>query len=367
MELLLRPGGRARTACPIIIPADGPVPTAFQSGPNLVFVQRDGDGVAAVVNLYDPDADALLAPIGAEPGPGVDLADDGSEIAVRIAGEPFTTYRYRDVPARPFFWPVLAPGGIPVTRAWPMSEEVAGETRDHRHHRSLYFAFGEVNGADNWSEEPGHAYTIHRSVDELVSGPVFGRFVTTSDWTDSGGRRLLIQKATATFWNLRRDDARLFDVDLRLTAADGDVLFGDTKEGGMLTVRVATPMDVPNGGRIENAYGGVNERETWGCAAHWCDYSGIVQGTRVGIGVMDHPTSFRHPTYWHVRDYGLMGANPFALNAYTNGQKEGSFTLQAGAEMAFRYRVVVHLGDAGESDMRGRYLDFVSPPEGRLR
>jgi len=243
-----------------------------------------------------------------------------------------------------------------------MRADVPGETHDHKHHRSMYFAFGEVNGADNWSEEPGHAYTVHRSVDEIVAGPVFGRFRTTSDWTDAKGVKLLSQEVAVTFWAACGDAPRLVDVDLRLAATEGDVEFGDTKEGGLLTVRVATPMDVPNGGRIENSYGGANEPETWGYAAHWCDYSGVVDGSHVGIAVMDHPLSFRYPTYWHVRDYGLMGANPFALKAYTRGLKDGTHVLRQGEVMRFVYRVAVHLGNATNASIGRRYLDFVSPP-----
>jgi hypothetical protein len=82
---------------------------------------------------------------------------------------------------------------------------------------------------------------------------------------------------------------------------------------------------------------------------------------------MDHPISFRYPTYWHVRDYGLMGANPFALEAYTRGAKDGSYVLEAGAEMRFVYRVIVHLGDAAEADIAGHYLDFATPPPAEVR
>jgi len=369
MELRIRADGRSRAACPIVTrcTADN-IPAALACGSDIIAVQRDGDMLAAVIAVRRPHADTVFSPTDAQTAGGaVNLQDNGSEIAVTVGGMPFTTYRYADVPARPYFWPVLAPGGIPVTRAWPMRDDVAGETHDHRHHRSMYFAFGDVNGVDNWSEEPGHGYTIHRSVDELVSGPVFGRFRTTSDWTDASGGKLLTQKVAVTFWNTVGETQRMLDVDLRLRATEGDVLFGDTKEGGMLTVRVATPMDVPNGGRIENSYGGINERETWGYAAHWCDYSGVVSGARVGIAVLDHPLSCRYPTYWHVRDYGLMGANPFALKAYTNGMKDGSYLLRSGEEMRFVYRVIVHLGDACEAGVRRQYLDFAAPPSVEVR
>jgi hypothetical protein len=360
--ITVQAGHHPRVHCPLRIPwSDAEAPSGLSFGSSVVPVQKDGDHLVFIPLALDAGESAVYSP-GSEPeGGGVTLEDSGEAISVHLDNEPFTTYRYRGVPARPYFWPVLAPGGIPVTRAWPMQTDVPGETHDHRHHRSMYFAFGSVNGADNWSEEEGHGFTIHRSVDEQVSGPVFGRFATTSDWTDADRKKILAQKATVTIWR-GSHRLRMMDVDMRLTADPGDVLFGDTKEGGLLTVRVASSMDVPRGGRIENAYGGVNEPETWGYSAHWCDYSGTVEGQQVGITVMDHPASFRYPTYWHVRDYGLMAANPFALHDYTGGQKEGSHLLKAGETLRFVYRVIIHRGDASAADLRHRYLDFVAPP-----
>ncbi len=362
MQLSVRAGVRARRHCPITIPRPkGPVPGSLVAGGEVLALQPDGDRLATIIPAVEAGEELCCRADGAVQANSVTVSDDGEAISVEVGGTPFTCYRYRGVPARPYFWPVLAPGGVPVTRAWPM-QDVDGETRDHKHHRSMYFAYGDVNGVDNWSEEPGHGHTVHRSVDEVSSGPVFGRFRTTSVWTDAKRAEILIQKAEVTFWTAQGDAPRIVDIDLQLTPVHGDVVFGDTKEGGLLTVRVATPMDVPNGGRIENAYGGIDEAETWGYAAHWCDYSGVVNGTRVGIAVMDHPLSFRYPTYWHVRDYGLMGANPFALSAYTRGAKDGSYRLKRGETMRFLYRVVVHLGDASDASIRDHYLGFVAPP-----
>ncbi len=362
MKLIIKAGVRARRHCPIVMPCpSGPTPSGLVAGEEIVPLQHEGDTLAAIVPSVEAGSERRYVSAEVHHVGGVALSDDGAAISVELDGELFTRYQYGGVPARPYFWPVLAPGGVPVTRAWPM-QDVADETRDHKHHRSMYFAFGEVNGVDNWSEEPGHGHTVHRSVDEIVGGPVFGRFRTTSDWTDAAGNALLTQKVSVTFWAARANAPRIVDVDLRLSPTGGDVVFGDTKEGGLLTVRVATPMDVPNGGRIENAYGGINEPETWGYAAHWCDYSGVVNGQRVGIAVMDHPLSFRYPTYWHVRDYGLMGANPFALRAYTGGVKDGTYTLRSGETMRFVYRVIVHTGNATDASIRDHYLSFVNPP-----
>ena len=56
---------------------------------------------------------------------------------------------------------------------------------------------------------------------------------------------------------------------------------------------------------------GVRDGATWGKRAEWCDYYGPVEGQVVGIAIFDHPSNPAHPTWWHVRDYGLFAANPF--------------------------------------------------------
>ena len=249
-----------------------------------------------------------------------------------------------------------------MTRHWPMRHDVPGETNDHVHHRSMWIAFGDVNGVDNWSEEPGHGYTLHRQTLTTYSGYVCGGFETLSDWTDSQGKKLLEQHLKVRVFPLPEEE-HLVDVEVTLTATEGDVRFGDTKEGGILSVRVASSMDVPRGGRIENSEGGINEPQTWGKRAHWCDYSGQVEGVSVGIAIMQHPSSFRHPAWWHVRDYGLMTVNPFGLAAFTQGQEHGDYTLPHGESLRWRFRVCIHRGNATEGKVAQRWNDFVNPPE----
>jgi hypothetical protein len=379
-EILIESGHHTRKECPVRVAWPyGETPRALESRGASVPVQRDGDALLFLPRPLDAGEQATYTALDESGAGGVTLQDDGESIRVELDEQEFTTYHYAGVPARPYFWPVLAPGGVPVTRAYPMRKDVPGEKHDHPHHRSMYVAYGSANGADNWSEEAGHGFTVHRSIDELVSGPVFGHLRTASDWTDPDGMPILVQRLSATFWSTGTSPgldvsssgegsaARLMDVEVELVAAYGDVAFGDTKEGGILTVRVASEMDVPRGGRIENAFGGIDEGECWGRAAHWCHYRGTVDGRPAGIAVMDHPDSFRYPTYWHVRDYGLMAANPFALGDYTGGRKNGSHLLEEGESLLFRYRVVLHAGSTEAADIRGRYLDFVSPPEVKVR
>ncbi|HLJ55167.1 MAG TPA: PmoA family protein [Chthonomonadaceae bacterium] len=297
----------------------------------------------------------------AERSTGVILFCEHGALNILLGDEVVTRYVYADVPARPYFYPLFAPGQTPVTRAYPMYPDARGETRDHPHHRSLWIAHGEVNGIDNWSEQPGHGFTRHEAFEQIDIGFVAGSFTARSLWTTPAGDPILTERLAVTAW-VGGEDLRLLDFDIRLEATHGDVLFGDTKEGGILSVRVASELDVPRTGRITNVFGGIDESECWGRAAHWCDYSGAVGGSPVGIAVMDHPHSFRYPTHWHVRNYGLMTANPFGYTAYTGGIKEGSYTLRICESLRFRYRVAVHRGSCADADIGGRYLDFVAPP-----
>jgi hypothetical protein len=160
-------------------------------------------------------------------------------------------------------------------------------------------------------------------------------------------------------------DFRLMDYEVNLHASEGRVVLGDTKEGGLLSVRVATSMDAANqdGGTITNAFGGIQEEETWGKPAPWCDYSGPVGGGVWGICMMDHPDNPRHPTPWHVRNYGLMTANCFGYHDFT-GREEArrDLILEDGDSRFWRYRVLIHQGTAGAARVGDRYLDYAYPP-----
>ena len=75
----------------------------------------------------------------------VELNPADAKAVVTIDGQLFTEYRYGHYVCRPYFYPVLTPGEVGLTRAYPM-EDVEGETQDHYHHRGIYTAHGLVNG-----------------------------------------------------------------------------------------------------------------------------------------------------------------------------------------------------------------------------
>ncbi|MFP4175773.1 MAG: PmoA family protein [Planctomycetota bacterium] len=294
-------------------------------------------------------------------GPVVAVQDEGDRMRVKAGGEILTNYHYGDQVPRPCLYPVIGPYGDGVTRAYPM-EIVEDDHTDHPHHRSVWSAWGDVNGSDNWSEED-HAGTVeHSGFRSYGGGHVYGWIESANDWLDVEGQKLMEDRMVWRFYNLP-GGSRLMELEIEFLASEGDVLFGDTKEGGICSVRVSAPMEVDRGGRIENGYGGIDEPETWGKRAPWCDYSGIVNGNRVGISVFDHPDNLRYPTYWHVRNYGLMTANPFGLSYFLDSENaDGSYTLPEGESLEFRYAIYIHAGDAGEGEVGSRYLDWIYPP-----
>ena len=379
ISLLVNSGRHARYDTPVSVDLVAALAGATQAKltetdtGRAIPCQIDGAKLAFVLPGIGQRTERRLAlELGAEGSRhgGVKLTDNAERgLAIEIAGKPFTTYRYLPHPqgefpikARPFFYPLLGPGGVGMTRNYPMRADIAGEKHDHPHHRGLFVAYGDVNGTDNWSEEKNHAYQTHQKFTELVSGPVYGRFVETLHWESSERKKVCEEIRTFTAWNLPQD-TRVIDLSVSFIASEGEIRFGDTKEGGIVGVRVPTSMDGERSGTIENAAGGVGEGETWGRAAHWVDYHGTVEGQHLGIAIFDHPMNFRHPTPWHVRDYGLFGANPFAHSYYKSSLlKNGSHVVPKDETLTFQYRIYLHRGDTRRGDVAGKWSDYAFAP-----
>jgi hypothetical protein len=142
-------------------------------------------------------------------------------------------------------------------------------------------------------------------------------------------------------------------------ATAGPVTFGDTKEGAF-GVRVPTTMDVNSkmGGKIVNAEGLMDDA-AWGKQSPWVDYFGPVEGETLGVAILNHPSSFRYPTYWHVRTYGLFAANPFGVKDFTKDkEKSGAYTIESGKTMNLRYRVIFHSGDQAAAKIADRFAEY---------
>jgi len=178
-------------------------------------------------------------------------------------------------------------------------------------------------------------------------------------WLAPDGRCICEDERTLRFDANADDTARWIDFDVTLKATQGDVTFGDTKEG-TFGIRVAEWISVEagRGGRIVNSDGLVDE-SAWGKKAAWVDYHAPMNGQVAGIAVFNHPSSFRYPTYWHVRTYGLFAANPFGLRDFTGNKKLcGAYKLEHGKSLSLCYRILFHMGNEAEGKVAEAYAVY---------
>jgi hypothetical protein len=297
-----------------------------------------------------------------EKGPArVEVREDGPKrTRILVDGKEIAALVHDPDERKPYVYPVIGPNGRPITRAYPM-EIVEGEKKDHPHQRSLWFTHGAVGGVDFWSETRSAGRVRQVEIERTESGPVHGRIVTRNEWLAPDGRKVLADRRTLTVYPLEKGEW-LLDVEIVLLASEGPVKFGDTKEG-TFGIRLAETLKEERGGTgtIVSSRGARGMLQAWGKPAEWVDYYGKVGEDVVGVAILDHPTSFRHPTHWHVRDYALFAANPFGHDAFGE-KKDGSHTLPKGEMLRFRYRVYFHHGPTEKAGVERVYQGFASPP-----
>jgi hypothetical protein len=304
----------------------------------------------------------------------VKITPGSNEIAVEIDGKPYTTFFYGAAQPKPYLHPLRTASGTVVTRGFPM-DKVEGELTDHPHHRGLWFAHQSVNGYDYWNNEfeyekdpkykgkIGHIFVT--KVNSTKSGAKSGEISFSADWKQLDGKVVLNEDRKMTFY-AGTGDNRIIDFDFVFTAK-GPVTFGDEKDG-VFGVRLAAGLEEPDAkspaqpkrtGIMTNAQGCHLEKECWGARSEWMDYSGVVDGKKVGFAIFDNPTNPRFPTYWHARAYGLFASNIFGLHEFTKGkQTDGALTLKDGEKLHFQFRVLIHPGDTSEAKIAELYKAY---------
>jgi Methane oxygenase PmoA len=286
-------------------------------------------------------------------------------VAIKIDGKLFTEY-LTNAGHSPAMWPVIGPSDKPVTRSYPFTARSKDGTDDHPHHQSIWFTHDKVNGVDYWAankndeKKNSGPHIAHREFIDVSSTGAAAKLVTRNDWMN-GEKRICEDERTIVFGKGPADN-RWIDFTITIKATDGDVTFGDTKEG-TFAVRVADSMrvDANQGGHIVNSDGNENVA-AWGLPARWVDYTGPVDDETVGIAIMSHPKSFRPLPRWHVRTYGLFTANPFGHKDFPapEAAKQGEFTLKKGDAITLRYRVLLHRGKTNAAEIDRAFNEFAA-------
>ncbi|HEX72896.1 MAG TPA: hypothetical protein ENN65_06240 [Candidatus Hydrogenedentes bacterium] len=348
-----------------------------ETGARYPATLRDGK-LVFIAKTLPADAEITLVVTTSErPGdvaPRVLVTKKADEdiLEVHIDGAHFTSYHYGKEWRKPFLWPLNSEGGVGITRDYPMEVDSTPRfARDHPHHKSFWTAYGEVNGHDLWAEGTNAGNQVSGEV-TFGSGDAYGWIRAANVWEDKDGNPVINETREYRFY-ATPEDARLFDATVVFTAAHGEVLFSDTKEGGIVSARMRPDI---SGGKavITNALGDTGEGEAWGKPSPWCDFSGNVPdvGWR-GLTIFDHPGNLRHPSSWHVRNYGLMGANAFGYSYFIKEEhnkglipENGDYTFAAGESLTFNYRMYVHSGNVEDAAVAARFADYAAPVEASL-
>jgi hypothetical protein len=308
-------------------------------------------------------ASAAAAP----PGTPASIRKQGDEVEFRLGDVAAARLHAGSSHAKPFLWPLVAPNGAEVTRGWPMEKPKPGGSVDHVHQKSAWFAHGDVipegvdfgfkkkglAGIDFWAEVPIHGRIVCTKLDE----PQDHQITATLEWRGPDGPPVLTERRTMALVDL--GVGRLLDVICELQADRCAVIFGDTKEGAF-GVRVHDQL-AHKPAAITNARGGVGEKACWGRLADWCDYSGSIDGKPAGIAVFDDPAN-RFRACWHVREYGLMAANPFgrAKSGFPDmAGRSDLVRIEKGERLRLRYGLYIHDGDATTGKVAEAFRRFV--------
>jgi hypothetical protein len=313
---------------------------------------------------------------------GVRITRDGDRIVAEVDGQPFTALFVGADTRKPYFYPLRSASGKMVTRNHPI-EPGKGDSTDHIHQKGLWLAHDNVNGYNFWATEPSqvNARTGRIALEKVVklkSGKKSGLLRVLFDWKDANGNLLLSEDRRTVIYS--DPVLRTMDLDVVLTPAV-KVTFGDSTDG-FFAMRLAAGLEEPAArlrpapkrtGRMVNSEGKETEANCWGERAAWIDYFGELEGERLGVAIFDHPSNPRHPTYWQSRGYGLFAANPFCLYHFRYDKwKQGvlpsepdksvnaDLTIEKGAPLRFRYRVVIHPGDYKSAGIAQRYKAYAA-------
>lgn len=217
----------------------------------------------------------------------------------------------------------------------------------HSHHNSLWLAHRDVNGINFW-EDGGRGQIRCVRVEHLEDGNDSAFAAVVNTWGETNKvflwerRRMTVQTLASNEW--------LLILDLRFDADNEPVTLAKTPFG-FAAVRMAESIGVNDGGgMIRNSQGGVNEPGVHWKRAKWVDYSGAISSNAVeGITFLDHPANPNHPSYFHVRNDGWMGAS-ITFDA--------ARVIETNRPLQLRYGFYVHSGLQPTNALEKRWSEF---------
>jgi hypothetical protein len=276
------------------------------------------------------------------------------QAAVEWNGREISRYYFGADNRRTFLYPLIGPSGKSHVRM--------GHPRDpngHSHHNGLWISHHDVNGVGFWNDaSSSKGRIVHKRVSRYEDTDDFALIEVENSWVEEGNKdapnkKIMEETRAMRFIPSPIAGEWLLVIDLLLTPgadAKEGVTFGKTPFG-IIGCRMAKTIGVHDGGgRMLNSEGGVNEAGVFWKQARWVDYSGPITKTESGgITLFDHPANPSHPSHFHVRDDGWMGA----CLSY-----EAPRLIKPGESLALRYGLWVHGGMPAADKLNEQFGNF---------
>ncbi|MFM7185433.1 MAG: DUF6807 family protein [Planctomycetota bacterium] len=295
----------------------------------------------------------------------LDLERHADRVAiVDDAGRTAAVFTFGDrLVGRPAIRDLHTPGGVMVTRPCPIRPGI--DPDDHATlHPGVMLCFSDLSGADPWRHKTAVRFGGFRQDPALDQGRVGFTFAADylAEPEDTPSARVVCrEESTITIADrsIAGTPVRIVTWDARLAAGDQPVTFADVEEMGF-GIRLIRELSPKWGGCYRAAHGGRDERGVFGTQAAWCDASGEVGGTRVGVTLVDRGFQTQ-PAYFHARDYGWLLANPFGRRSYTKGDS-AAVTVSPGESLELHYGLVLH-DDVADDLLPGIVASAWAAPE----
>jgi hypothetical protein len=264
----------------------------------------------------------------------------------------------------------MAPNGSVITRGFPI-EPRKGERVDHPHHVGIWFNHGDVNGLDFWNnssaiapdKKVSYGHIVNQKIVKAESGKK-GSLEVETTWEDNSGKILLKEKAVYIFSG--DSNSRTIDHISILTAAEGNITIGDSKEG-LIAIRVDRAFEMPSNESLiftddkgnpttvpavdNNGVTGMYSSSkgfkgdaVWGTRNEWVILSGVKENVPVSIAIFDNSKNIGFPAYAHARGYGLFSLNNLGQNSYDPKKDKVKLIIEKGKSVTFFHRIYIKSG-----------------------
>ena len=269
-------------------------------------------------------------------------------VSFQVEGQERLAWHFGTNHARPFFYPLLGPAGRSLTRIGHPGAP------DHDHHLSIWFAHHKVAGGVNFWGMSSPAVVRQSRWLAYHDSDEAALMAVELHWLDGHDPKPLLKQELVARVSPTGGGETLLELQATFTPQAESLEFGQTNFG-FLAVRVARSLSATfGGGKLSDSEGRVGEPAIFGQTATWMDYSGPIANDQTeGITFFDHPENPDHPTHWHVRSDGWMGASACFAKARTITKTE---------PLVLRYLLHAHAGAYDANRAQAVFQEFAALP-----